>query len=144
MRYKGALLRSIQSCHHRRPKSKAPSSHIFRNECGYWYGCLASFHLATSSFTIIMLMPAYLDDSGNSIRTPQVPKKVRLFVARVFRYIADCVLFVYKISHFFFFGLLVRSAARVACSKTSRTPSLVLAEHSRYLYAPIFLRTSSA
>ena len=34
-------------------------------------------------------------------------------------------------------------AARVACSKTSRTPSLVLAEHSRYLVAPIFLRTSS-
>lgn len=35
------------------------------------------------------------------------------------------------------------SAARVACSNTSLTPSLVLAEHSRYLYAPIFLRTSS-
>jgi hypothetical protein len=31
----------------------------------------------------------------------------------------------------------------VACSKTSRTPSLVFAEHSRYLYAPIFLRISS-
>lgn len=34
-------------------------------------------------------------------------------------------------------------AARVAFSNTSRTPSLVLAEHSRYLCAPIFLRTSS-
>jgi hypothetical protein len=32
----------------------------------------------------------------------------------------------------------------VACSNTSRTPSLVLAEHSRYFWAPIFLRTSSA
>ena len=31
----------------------------------------------------------------------------------------------------------------MACSKTSRTPSLVLAEHSRYLWAPIFRRTSS-
>ena len=43
----------------------------------------------------------------------------------------------------FFFFFFVRSAARVACSKTSRTPSLVLAEHSRYLYASIFLATSS-
>jgi hypothetical protein len=38
----------------------------------------------------------------------------------------------------------VSRAARVACSNTSLTPSLVLAEHSRYLVAPIFLRTSSA
>ena len=38
---------------------------------------------------------------------------------------------------------LVKRAARVACSNTSRTPSLVFAEHSRYLWAPIFLRTSS-
>ena len=36
-----------------------------------------------------------------------------------------------------------RSAARVACSKTSRTPSFVLAEHSRYLCAPILRFTSS-
>lgn len=46
--------------------------------------------------------------------------------------------------HFFFSFFRVRSAARVACSNTSRTPSFVLAEHSRYLMAPIFLRTSSA
>lgn len=39
---------------------------------------------------------------------------------------------VYRIKHFFFSFFLVSSAARVACSKTSRTPSLVLAEHSRY------------
>jgi hypothetical protein len=51
---------------------------------------------------------------------------------------------VYRIKHFFFSFFLVSSAARVACSKTSRTPSLVLAEHSRYFMAPIFLRTSSA
>ena len=49
----------------------------------------------------------------------------------------------YKIKHLSFFFFLVRRAARVADSKTSRTPWLVLAEHSRYLYAPIFLRTSS-
>lgn len=35
------------------------------------------------------------------------------------------------------------SASRVACSKTSRTPSPVLAEHSRYRVAPIFWRTIS-
>lgn len=51
---------------------------------------------------------------------------------------------VYKMVHFFFLSFLVSSAARVACSNTSRTPSLVLAEHSRYFWAPIFLRTSSA
>ena len=51
---------------------------------------------------------------------------------------------VYKIRHFFLSFFRVSSAARVACSKTSRTPSLVLAEHSRYFWAPIFLRTSSA
>ena len=41
----------------------------------------------------------------------------------------------YKIRHFFLPlpSFLVSSAARVACSKTSRTPSLVRAEHSRYL-----------
>lgn len=54
-------------------------------------------------------------------------------------------LVLYKMRHL---GLLLRllrerRAARVACSKTSRTPSLVLAEHSRYLWAPIFLRISS-
>src|ERR1700760_4652131 len=51
---------------------------------------------------------------------------------------------VYKIRHFFFSFFRVSRAARVACSKTSRTPSFVLAEHSRYFWAPIFLRTSSA
>jgi hypothetical protein len=52
---------------------------------------------------------------------------------------------VYKIKHFFdFFSFRVRRAARVACSNTSRTPSFVFAEHSRYFWAPIFLRTSSA
>ena len=54
----------------------------------------------------------------------------------------------YKIKHFFPLPLLPpwlldKSAERVACSNTSRTPSLVLAEHSRYLAAPIFLLTSS-
>lgn len=51
---------------------------------------------------------------------------------------------IYRMSHFFFSFLRVSRAARVACSKTSLTPSFVLAEHSRYLSAPIFLRTSSA
>ena len=51
---------------------------------------------------------------------------------------------VYRIEHFFFSFFRVSSAARVACSKTSLTPSFVLAEHSRYFWAPIFLRTSSA
>jgi hypothetical protein len=53
---------------------------------------------------------------------------------------------VYRIKHFFLPlpDFRVRRAARVACSKTSLTPSFVLAEHSRYLVAPIFLRTSSA
>jgi hypothetical protein len=51
----------------------------------------------------------------------------------------------YKIRHFFvFFSFRVSRAALVACSKTSRTPSFVFAEHSRYFWAPIFLRTSSA
>jgi hypothetical protein len=49
------------------------------------------------------------------------------------------------ITHFFdFFSFRVVRAARVACSNTSRTPSFVFAEHSRYFWAPIFLRTSSA
>jgi hypothetical protein len=53
---------------------------------------------------------------------------------------------VYRIKHFFFDlpPFRVSRAARVACSNTSLTPSFVLAEHSRYLVAPIFLRTSSA
>jgi hypothetical protein len=52
---------------------------------------------------------------------------------------------VYKIRHFLdFFSRFVIRAARVACSNTSRTPSFVFAEHSRYFWAPIFLRTSSA
>ena len=50
---------------------------------------------------------------------------------------------IYRIKHFLSFFRLVRRAARVAVSKTSRTPMLVFAEHSRYLYAPIFLQTSS-
>ena len=44
----------------------------------------------------------------------------------------------------FFFSFRVVRAARVACSNTSLTPSFVFAEHSRYFWAPIFLRTSSA
>lgn len=53
---------------------------------------------------------------------------------------------VYRIMHLGFFlpPFRVSRAARVACSNTSLTPSFVLAEHSRYLVAPIFLRTSSA
>jgi hypothetical protein len=52
---------------------------------------------------------------------------------------------IYKTVHLdFFFSFRVSRAARVACSNTSRTPSLVFAEHSRYFWAPIFLRTSSA
>jgi hypothetical protein len=48
-------------------------------------------------------------------------------------------------THFFFFwSFRVVKAARVACSNTSLTPSFVFAEHSRYFWAPIFLRTSSA
>ena len=52
----------------------------------------------------------------------------------------------YRTRHFLWLLLRLlrdKRAARVACSNTSRTPSLVLAEHSRYLYAPIFLRISS-
>ena len=39
----------------------------------------------------------------------------------------------YRIKHLSFFFFLVKSAALVADSKTSRTPWFVLAEHSRYL-----------
>src|SRR2546423_174278 len=39
----------------------------------------------------------------------------------------------YRIKHLSFFFFFVKSAALVADSKTSRTPWLVLAEHSRYL-----------
>lgn len=42
-----------------------------------------------------------------------------------------------------FLPLLFVRAARVACSKTSRTPSPVLALHSMYLTAPMRFRTSS-
>jgi hypothetical protein len=41
----------------------------------------------------------------------------------------------------FFFPVFLRRAARVANSNTSRTPSLVLAEHSRYLVALMLLET---
>lgn len=41
----------------------------------------------------------------------------------------------------FFFPAFLRRAARVANSNTSRTPSLVLAEHSRYLVALMLLAT---
>jgi len=46
---------------------------------------------------------------------------------------------IYNRLHFFLVlvGLLTIRAARVACSKTSRTPLPSFAEHSRYLYAPI-------
>jgi hypothetical protein len=52
-----------------------------------------------------------------------------------------------RIKHFLGFLVfpeVVVRAARVADSKTSRTPSLVLAEHSRYLTAWIFFCISSA
>ncbi len=42
----------------------------------------------------------------------------------------------------FFFPVFLSRAARVANSKTSRTPSLVLAEHSRYLVALMLLATA--
>lgn len=42
------------------------------------------------------------------------------------------------IVHLELFLFLFMSAARVAYSNTSRTPSPVLALHSRYLTAPIF------
>jgi len=45
--------------------------------------------------------------------------------------------------HLFFFPCRRRSAARVACSNTSLTPSFILAEHSRYLTAPILRATAS-
>lgn len=41
----------------------------------------------------------------------------------------------------FFFPVFLSRAARVANSNTSRTPSLVLAEHSRYLAALMLLAT---
>ena len=67
---------------------------------------------------------------------------VRLWRLRSISHTLDLV---YKTVHLdFFFSFRVSRAARVACSNTSRTPSLVFAEHSRYFWAPIFLRTSSA
>ena len=53
----------------------------------------------------------------------------------------------YRIRHFLrllLLSFLEVRAARVACSKTSRTPSLVLAEHSMYSLAPIFSLTCLA
>jgi len=44
----------------------------------------------------------------------------------------------------FFFPVFLRRAARVANSNTSRTPSLVLAEHSRYLVALMLVATVCA
>lgn len=41
----------------------------------------------------------------------------------------------------FFFDDFFINAARVANSNTSRTPSLVLAEHSRYLVALMLVAT---
>jgi hypothetical protein len=41
----------------------------------------------------------------------------------------------------FFFPVFFVRAARVADSNTSRTPSFVLAEHSRYLRARIWFAT---
>jgi len=54
-----------------------------------------------------------------------------------------CVLEIYMTMHFLFFPVRRRRAARVACSKTSRTPSFILAEHSRYRVAPILRATAS-
>jgi hypothetical protein len=50
---------------------------------------------------------------------------------------------IYMILHFLVLLCRRRSAARVACSKTSRTPSFIFAEHSRYLCAPILRATAS-
>ncbi|CAD0203287.1 unnamed protein product [Chrysodeixis includens] len=44
----------------------------------------------------------------------------------------------YSREHLVFFFFLTCNAARVAVSNTSRTPSLLLAEHSRYAKALIF------
>lgn len=50
----------------------------------------------------------------------------------------------YKIAHLLWplWGFFCIKAARVACSNTSRTPSPSFAEHSKYLYAPIFWATA--
>ena len=53
------------------------------------------------------------------------------------------VLEIYMTMHFLDFPVRRRRAARVACSKTSRTPSFILAEHSRYRVAPILRATAS-
>ena len=50
---------------------------------------------------------------------------------------------IYMMSHLLFFPVRRMSAARVACSNTSRTPSFILAEHSRYFAAPILRATAS-
>jgi hypothetical protein len=50
---------------------------------------------------------------------------------------------IYMIVHFFLPPVRRRRAARVACSKTSLTPSFILAEHSRYFTAPILRATAS-
>jgi len=55
-------------------------------------------------------------------------------------YIADALVSAtthYRNWHFFDFFFFVCRAARVAVSKTSRTPSLILAEHSKYANALI-------
>ena len=61
--------------------------------------------------------------------------------------IAQSGLPAYRIRHFLrllLLSFLEVRAARVACSKTSRTPSLVLAEHSMYSLAPILSLTCLA
>jgi len=61
--------------------------------------------------------------------------------------IAQLGLPAYRIRHFLrllLLSFLEVRAARVACSKTSRTPSLVLAEHSMYSLAPILSLTCLA
>lgn len=50
---------------------------------------------------------------------------------------------IYMTVHFLLLPVRRRRAARVACSKTSLTPSFILAEHSRYLVAPILRATAS-
>ena len=53
-----------------------------------------------------------------------------------FKFSKSCSYNILHLLNLFFFDLLMR-AARVAISKTSRTPSLTFAEHSRYLWALI-------
>ena len=82
--------------------------------------------------------PAYERNSFHS--TPPLPKEMDISLSS-----NPSSQSYYKITQLLFFLpplLLLRRAARVAYWKTSRTPSPVLAEHSRYCLAPIFVATA--